>query len=234
MNNIFKKIEKRFGKIFLGVLVFTLALFSGYYFLNTYNIETKNFAEEKNIEDDFVLPPQKGEKYLHFKEGNRLTVINYYSLDCPFCRKLFFEEKKFVQKYGDEVNFAFRDKPLSSNILSYEKAIIKECIYINNNNSDEKYFKYSEDIFANYQNSSDNAWARKVALKYIPSSVLENCLKDESLKQKIFGFRAAADASQIFWTPTIVLFKDGVEVERIEKVWPAIYQKVLDKYTNEI
>jgi thiol-disulfide isomerase/thioredoxin len=190
----------------------------------------------RDVEDDFVLPPKPGEKYLHFKEGNNITVVNYFSLDCPYCRRLFFEEKKLVEQYGGKVNFAFRDKPLSSNLLSYEKALIKECVYINNGNSDEKYFGFSEDVFLNYENKSNNLrnneWVKTLALKYVSQEVLNDCLVDEMLKQKILGFRMAADASQIVWTPTIVVFKDGVEVERIEKVWAEIYRKVLERYTK--
>ena len=237
-NSSFDFLHNNFLRIITSlVFVFTVILFAYFYF-NKIETDNTNYSEDTNIQDNFVLPPQEEEKYLHFKEGNTVTVINYFSLDCPFCRKLFFTEKEFVQKYGDKANFAFRDKPLSSYSLSYEKALIKECIYLNvagevgeeKRNKDRKYFEFSEEVFKNYIQSSDNDWVKEIAKKYISNDQLQSCLIDESLKQKILGFRAKADASQIFWTPTIVVFKNGVEVERIEKVWADIYKKVLDKF----
>lgn len=221
----------------VSLLAIVLGMLQVYnYFNSNTNPLNPEVLPGKDIEDDFVLPPQMDEKYLYFEEDNIITVINYFSLDCPYCRKLFFDEKKFVEQYGNRVNFAFRDKPLSSNPLSYEKALIKECIYINNGNSNEKYFQFSEDVFTNYENKGnnlrDNQWVMKIALKYVDQETLNICLNDEKLKQKILGFRMSADASQIVWTPTIVVFKDGTEVERIPKVWGAIYKKVLEKYAN--
>lgn len=224
------------NKIISGIIILILVILGSYFYFNQHILENNDYSKDVNIQDNFVLPPQDGEKYLHYRPENKITVINYFSLDCPYCRKLFFEEEKFVQQYGDKVNFAFRDKPLSSNPLSYEKALIKECVYLNNGNSDQKYFEFSKDVFLNYENKSNNLrsndWVKMIALKYIGQNVLDICLNDEKLKQKILGFRAQADASQVFWTPTIVVFKDGVEVERVEKVWVEIYKRVLEKYTG--
>ena len=237
-NSSFDFLHNNFLRIITS-LVFVLAiiLFTYFYF-NKIETDNTNYSEDINIQDNFVLPPQEGEKYLHYKEGNTVTVINYFSLDCPYCRKLFTIEKRFIIEFGDRVNFAFRDKPLDSNPLSYEKALLKECIYLKNDNSNEKYFQFVEEVFANYENKENNLrnnnWVKEIAKKYISNEQLESCLVDESLKQKILGFRAKADASQIFWTPTIVVFKDGVEVERIEKVWADIYKKVLERYTSDI
>lgn len=222
--------------IFYAILAVLFLLVAGYLYFNQPVVDSQDYSGDVNIEDNFVLPPQEDDKYLHFKEGNRVTVINYFSLDCPFCRKLFTAEERFVQEFGDRVNFVFRDKPLSSEPLSYEKALIKECVYLNNGNSDERYFAFSKDVFSNYENKGNNLrnneWVKKLSLQYISEEQLNSCLQDENLKRKILGFRMKADASQIVWTPTIVVFKDGVEVDRIPKVWADIYRKVLEKCTS--
>lgn len=230
---------ENFTKIIFFLTLLIVTSVSGYFYLNQVKVNDSNYSTDTNTQDNYVLPPQKDEKYLHFRPENKLTVINYFSLDCPFCRTLFYAEEEFVKIYGDRVNFAFRDKPLSSNPLSYEKALIKECIYLNNDNSNDKYFQFTKEIFQNYEqelslqnNRGNNNWVKKRALNYISEEQLNTCLNDEKLKQKILQFRAQADVSQVFWTPTIVLFKDGVEVERIEKVWAQIYQKALERYSK--
>jgi protein-disulfide isomerase len=231
-NQQFTFLHQNFLATLVTILVLICFIIFGYLYVNRPVADTHDYSGDRNIEDNFVLPPQSDEKYLHFKEGNKLTIINYFSLDCPFCRRLFFEEKKIVDTYGDKVNFAFREKTLSTTPLHYENALIKECIYIKNENSDEKYFQFVDEVFSNYIEAKNNDWLKQIALKYISPEQLDDCLQDEKLKQTIIGFRAKADASQIVWTPTIVLFKNGVEVERIEKVWVDIYRKVLEIHTQ--
>ncbi len=170
-NAIEKYFHQHAHKITYAILLLVILLVSGYTYFNQDKIDATDYSQDKNVEDNFVLPPQEDDKYLHFKEGNRVTVINYFSLDCPFCRKLFKAEEGFVEEFGDRVNFVFRDKPLSSEPLSYEKALIKECVYINNQNSDQKYFAFTQDVFTNYENKGhnmrNNEWAKKLSLQYI-------------------------------------------------------------------
>ena len=163
MNTFTQKIKAHFLSFFIILLILSMTSF---YFIKNKEIpgngpkrtvDSGISVREKDQIDDFVPPPTESDHYKIKESSNKMTIVNYFSFDCPHCISLFLMEEPYIEKYKEKFNIVYRHNPLASQPLSAEKALISECVY--DQSGDEGFFSFSHDLFYNYsynKGSKDN------------------------------------------------------------------------------
>ncbi len=215
-DNILVFIKKN---LFLILISFCILIFF------TYTIKTK-LETGKQVEKSSL--DMSGELYKkvddsdHFKLRNAtatIDIVNYFSLDCPYCRRSYvLEDWLLLKEKYTNINIVYRHNPLLSQPLSAEKAIITECVY--GQSGDMGMFGFLDHVFSDFDIvNKNNDWIKKVANFYISSeSDFEKCMSDESVKNKIQKQKNENNISGITYTPTILIFKDGIFIKKYEEI----------------
>ncbi len=161
------------------------------------------------------VPPPSDSDHYKWKAPTNVTVVNYFSLDCPHCRELFMKENELLRLYDDDFSLVYRHSPLPLiQPLSLEKSIIAECVY--RETDDHEFFLFIGDMFAKYKKEqTDNEWVYDIANTYVRDSALfETCLTGEG-KRIVEKELERSLAHTVYGTPTIVVFVDGMQTARL-------------------
>lgn len=211
-----------------NLLFFCFAiLFVGFVYFNFNSDPSGNL-----IAEEIYFPPRQTDIYRLKSDKAKFTIINYMSLDCPHCRVLYNNETNKIDNYKDKINLVYRHNPLRSQPLSAEKALISECLLIQTNT--QILFSFWQDFYTNYLESNDNQWVIQKAKKYISKEKeFEVCLESEDMKEKINQSKLEATLSGIVYTPTILVFKNDVFIEKIENVNQVILDKAYGFYLSK-
>jgi hypothetical protein len=144
-NNAENKIKNNLLKSFLVFLViFTLSFSSIFIYKNFLNktkadLSPNNSKELKNIEQNIseIEKPNENDIYKIKSENAKYTVVNYFSLDCIHCQRLwkFETQPENLNILKGEINLIYRPTSLFSQKLSGEKQLIGECLYKLSGNS---------------------------------------------------------------------------------------------------
>ncbi len=164
---------------------------------------------------EFLPLPDSTDHY-KWKADSPYTIVSYFSLDCPHCRKLDEIEEKHKDSYDTAFTLVYRHSPLPSQPLSGQKALIAECVY--EQSGDEGMFKYITDSYKNYRFiTKNNDWTIDIAKKYVDDSQkLDTCIASDEMALRISRFKNKAISYNVLGTPTIGLFKDGVLMRRFD------------------
>lgn len=217
------------------IVSFLLILFSIY---NFYHYTYKNKKAEEKLELEIFKEgslydaPNTSDHYKVYSTSSRVTIVNYISLDCKYCRGAYLLEDNLIEKYSGKVNLVYRHNPLDHQPLSPEKALIAECVY--NQGDDKKLFNFISFSFKNFNDKSkDNKWFKDIAYKFVDSKEnFEQCLSDSAIKNKIQEQKNKNVISGINYTPTLLVFIDGKFVKKFENLGSAQVIKIIDFYTD--
>lgn len=176
----------------------------------------KTIREDQTTKVDSVLALSLEDHY-KWRAGSDITVISYYSIDCPYCRELYLAESKYKTLYENTFSLVYRPSPLPDlQPLSLEKAVIAECVF--RQSGEDEMFLFLNDVFTNYSlTQENNDWVEKIANKYIKNQELFSMCRDgEGLKTVIKQSKQAL-ADSVFGTPTIIVMKGNETIIRLEK-----------------
>ena len=196
----------------VGLLAMIFFLFSKAQQTNNHNL----VIPESTSQFDPVLPLNIDDHY-KWKADSDITVINYYSIDCPHCRNLFLEENKYRELYERTFNLVYRPSPLPDvQPLSLDKAAMAECVL--RQSGEESMFLFLKDVFTNYKSDQkNNVWVELIASNYVDNQVLfTECRFGEGLETVIRQAKQAL-ADSVYGTPTIIVMKGSDTVLRLEK-----------------
>ncbi len=188
----------------------------------------ENGSREVLVGKEGDVPSLSGTDYYKWKSNSPYTVVNYFSLDCPHCLKLdkIENEKRFL--YKEHFSLVYRHSPLTDiQIYSGGKAVISECV--RSDSGTEKMFLFITDIYENYRGEEDNYWVEEIAKKYVEDKKkLQGCINSEEVKDLIIKKRKEALSYNINGTPTLIIFKDGVQIARFDRTTASIAKKIMD------
>jgi thiol-disulfide isomerase/thioredoxin len=218
-----KYLKHAFLVIFLCAVAFSL-----------YNLVSFSQKEKTEKHDEYVVSTA----YDHYKIKNkeaRVTIVNYFSLDCPYCKKLYDLEEDFLQTSPDlakKLNIIYRHNPLAIQPLSQGKALIAECVY--RQQGDEVFFKFVKRVFKEHQDSYlDNVWVKDIAYKMVPSvKDLDLCVHDATVQNSIQTQKNQNLVEDIQYTPTLLVFVDGVFIKKYENIGVKTLLEVIKYYAN--
>lgn len=220
------KNAKRYAVFFVPLL---LIVWIGYLvtpYLRGTRLITSSGPKSLSIEE---IPAPSPEDHYKWKSSSPYTVVNYFSLDCPHCRKVDAIENAAEEKYKSAFTLIYRHSPLPSiQPLSPGKAVIAECVY--EQTGDTGMFSFISDLYDHYQPlATDNAWTELLGQGYIhDKTTFHACIVSNIAKEKIEHETRQALAYGVAGTPTIAIFKNGVLVKRFDTTGEGSVKRIMD------
>jgi thiol-disulfide isomerase/thioredoxin len=212
-------------------LFFTFLLFVVFFlnFLLKNGDDAHNSSVIRNLEFDFepVPVPSRNDRY-KWRSSSSLTVVNYFSLDCPHCRELFALEDEKESFYKDNFSLIYRHSPLPMiQPLSGEKAVISECV--REQSGDQGMFDFVGSLFGAYpKGHTSNEWVRSLALGFVQNrEAFRVCLNGSGL-ETLEREREETLSYGVYGTPTIVVFKGTTPILRLDKTSARTAIRIMD------
>lgn len=137
-----------------------------------------------------------------------VTVVEYSSFQCPYCRQLAHAVKQTMRgPLGKEVRWVYKHFPLSSQPWSEPAAVAAECA--RSIGGDDKFWALHDLYFGQQdtftpQNHRERAvaWARQVRL---PVERFENCLDNQAARRRVQEDYNEGRMIGVSSTPTLVI-----------------------------
>ncbi len=218
--------EKDRTYVALGALSVVVFIIVGVVFFRTPSDVSESFTDTPESTSD-IPPPQENDRY-KWKTDSDITLINYFSLDCPHCRELFIEESERQPFYENTFNLIYRHSPLPNiQPLSGGKAVMAECVRMQS--GDQGFYDFIESVYSMYrENHSDNEWVEALALDFVPDEkIFTKCLLSEGPRIVERAHKETL-SHRVYGTPTIAIFRDGTEVLRLDKTNVETVLRIMD------
>lgn len=198
--------------------------------------KTELVNKQIRTESPFTVPHKK-DHYLLYNDNATFTFITYFSFDCRHCRDAFLLEKELLsslpEKIKNTTNIIYRHNPLVSQPLSFEKAVISECVY--NVAGDNGFFMFMNDMFSGYVESKDNAWVLQLSEKYLKDkNSFATCIKSQDTHKKVQLQKNENIISGITYTPTMLVFKGDSFVANYDGMSGKAIHIILRGYFNSL
>jgi protein-disulfide isomerase len=111
----------------------------------------------------------------------KIVLVEYGDYQCPYCGHAFPLVKKFIEEYGDEVAFVFRNFPLTdSHQYAMAAATIAEAA-----GKQGKFWEMHDLIYNNQNLLSENMLKECVATLNLDVNKIENDITTSNLQDKI-------------------------------------------------
>ncbi|MDH4330644.1 MAG: DsbA family protein [Candidatus Moranbacteria bacterium] len=162
----------------------------------------------------YVELPSVGENDISYgSKDAKVTLVEYSDFQCPYCKAFHGTISQVVEKYGDQIQFVFKQLPLESiHPNAMNAALASECAA-----EQGKFIEYADKLFANQKDwgSSEGvqklkSYAAQIGLK---TADFNACLDEEKYADKIAADMAEADKFGVTGTPALFIndqFKGGV------------------------
>jgi protein-disulfide isomerase len=137
-----------------------------------------------------------------------VTVVEYSSFQCPFCRRLAPAVKQTMQgPLGKEVRWVYKHFPLGSQAWSEPAAVAAECARSIGGDGKfwalhDLYFEQQETFTAENHRERAVAWARGAGL---PVKAFEGCLGSPAARKRVQEDLNEGRAIGVASTPTLVI-----------------------------
>lgn len=195
-------------------------------------ILSARFFTVESAEVDIYAVPSITDHYKKRDQNATITLVNYFSFDCDHCRESYRMEDDLLQKYKDHnpVAIIYRHNPLPSQPLSYEKALLSECVF--KQTDDATLFAFIQDVYSSYSaTAKDNEWMRSIAYQHVSSKrEFDYCVSDPAMKSMLEKQKNENIVSSITYTPTVLIFKDGVFVKKYDAIGEVFATRILEYY----
>lgn len=218
--------EKSWRYIFVGLLFLCGTVITFQVMSNPTQEEVINEYTTPNSEDHYKI-----------KNSNaKVTIINYFSLDCSHCRKMYELEEIFLKTNPEgltNINIIYRHNPLEIQPLSQEKALMSECVY--KQLGDEGFFAFIGNVYSTYTSTmhTGNDWVKKLAFEVIPSQKdFSSCLESDEAKNIVQKQKTENILQGINYTPTLIVFIDGKFVKKYDNIGGKTAIEIVKHYTN--
>ncbi|MDB5259778.1 MAG: hypothetical protein JWN37_9 [Candidatus Nomurabacteria bacterium] len=224
-----RKISKFRKNIFIYSAVLILIIIGFSYFVFS-NQNVKPSFPSSDIEP--MMVPSLTDHY-KWKSNSIYTIVNYFSMDCPSCRRGDEMENKFKEDYQKHFNLIYRHSPLPDiQPESAGRAAIAECVF--EQSGDEGMFNFISDFYKSYNDlRKDNDWVLNIADKYVnDTKTMRECSVSERMKEKISEDKKLSLAYGVNGTPTLGVFKNGILEVRFDTINDQFMKRIMDSVKN--
>lgn len=187
-------------------------------------------AEEKAFEEYFKKPLQPAIDSKSHIRGNpnaKYTLVEYSDFQCPFCGPVtpngnpggYKIAEALRNKYGDDLRFIFKDKPLPMHPMAMPAAQYFEAAALQ---SMDKAWALHDKFFENQRSLSED-WIKQTAKELgLDVDKLEKDAKSDAVKAKIEADSAEADGFEFNGTPGFLLngipLRGAYPVEKFDSI----------------
>lgn len=154
-------------------------------------------TEKKQFEESFKNPlkPEISRKSrIRGKRKAKYTLVEYSDFQCPYCERGYKTVEQLREKYGKDLRFVFKHKPLDFHPEAMPAALHMEAI---NLQSQEKAWKFHDELFKNQSKLGADFYtetAKKLGVnmkklaKDVKSAKVARLVKKDMAEAEKFGF----------------------------------------------
>jgi len=180
-----------------------------------------------------ITPAPSDEDHVLWKGSGDVVVVEYYDLDCPYCRSLLLEEDKLPDSVKNKVRLIYRWFPLVDIYpRSLERAIIAECVSFTS--GEVAFFNFLRIVSSSYQKGKvGNDWLINMAKPFVNDAVyFEECVSKRLSLEKINRSRAGGYVAGIFSVPSFLVAKKGMPVKKFDLLGPISGSNLLKTFAG--
>lgn len=139
----------------------------------------------------------------------RLTIVLFEDFECPYCAQLYPTIRKMMDTYGSQVQFVYRDFPLSTIHPNAQLAAeAAQCA-----NDQGRFWEYHDRLFENQANVSSTDLSRYASQVGLNTSEFDNCLDSGKYTSEVL--QDYRDGVSVGVTGTPTLFFNGNKLEGV-------------------
>jgi protein-disulfide isomerase len=167
-------------------------------------------AEKKDMDEAFKHPIQAtidSKTHVRGKANAKYTLVEYSDFQCPYCGRGFTTVEELRKKYGEQMRFIFKDKPLPMHPMAMPAAKWFEAVALQ---SPEKAWKFHDTMFQNQQKLSEDFFKQTVKDLGLDVDKAAKDAASPAVSDKINADMAEAEKLGFSGTPGFLL--NGVPV----------------------
>ena len=191
--------------------------------------EEQAAADKKEYEESFKNPktPSIDEKTrVRGNQKAKYTLVEYSDFQCPYCARGFRTVEDLRKKYGEDLRFIFKNKPLPMHPQALPAAQYLEAAALQ---SAEKAWKFHDTLFANQDKLGEDFYKATAKELGLDVAKLEKDAKSQAVKDRIDADVAEAETFGFTGTPGFLL--NGVPIRGAypQEFFESIIQKLDSK-----
>jgi len=157
--------------------------------------------------------------------GAKVTIVEFADFGCPYSRKSSFVLRALARKYGDQVNYIYRDFPIEEihpgATLASEAG---ECAKNQN-----KFWEFHDKLYLNQSDISREALLDYAAQINLDVDAFEGCLSARVFEEEVAeDYQAGLDAG-VRGTPTFFINGNRVPGSIPEDILDGIIQGIIER-----
>lgn len=131
-----------------------------------------------------VFPEIKDSDIQTGSKDAKIKIVEYSDFQCPYCRLFHPALKQALAQYKDNVQFSYKQFPLSFHPRANDAALASECA-----NEQGKFMDYADNLFAKqdeWTKTADNKKFKDYAVVFgLKSAQFNSCLDDKKYQDKV-------------------------------------------------
>jgi protein-disulfide isomerase len=156
-------------------------------------------------------------------DSGKIVLVEYADFECPACGMAYEGLKKFKAKHKDQIQFYYKNMPLSFHKMAYPAASYFEAVFLQDKEKAAKFYEY---VFENQRSLSEEFL--KKAVKGVGANLAKVDKDLESSKVKAVIAEDMEEFRKFGFTGTPVVLINGVALngaqsfEELERVWSMV------------
>ena len=186
----------------------------------TTTTDTNTTAPAQTYND---VKPVSSSDYMRGDKNAKLTLIEYSDLECPYCKSFHPTMQQILADYKGQVNWVFRDFPLSFHANAEKEAEASLCIGKLGGN--DKYWSFIDKIYE--RTTSNGTGFALTALGPLAKEVgvnqdkFQSCLDSGEMAQTVKDESADGTTGGVQGTPTtLIVDQNGKTINGIPGAYP--------------
>ncbi|MBL7045662.1 MAG: thioredoxin domain-containing protein [Parcubacteria group bacterium] len=140
----------------------------------------------------------------------RVSIIEFSDFECPFCARIHPTLSQIVEEYDGEVNWIYRDFPLTSiHSNAFGASVASECVAKLGGN--DAYWEFTDQIFENQTSLGAPLFNRVAGELGLSGEAFAICLESDDIAKEVEEDIADALSSGGTGTPFVVVVNDRGE-----------------------
>ncbi|MBI4678680.1 MAG: thioredoxin domain-containing protein [Elusimicrobia bacterium] len=182
-------------------------------------------AVEKEIDERVANPYQPavdGKTRVRGNKNAKHTLVEYSDFQCPYCARGFLIVEELRKKFGDDLRFVFKNKPLDMHPEAMPAARYLEAVSLQ---SPEKAWEFHDKLFMNQGKLGAAFYEETAKALGLNLKKLKKDVESQAVKDKVQADIAEADSFGFSGTPGFLF--NGVPLRGAYP--PVFFDKIVEK-----
>lgn len=185
--------------------------------------QTTSSLVGSDLEDTAVVSlATLDDPYLGSRDA-KVTIVVFSDFSCPYCRQSSFIMRSLAVKYGDQINYIFRDFPMSE---IYPQALLAaqaaNCAF-----RQDKFWEYHDKLFINQSRQKEDDLLRYAREINLDLGLFWVCLSDQEVEKEILDDFTDGAQAGVYGTPTFFINGRRIPGSIPESVLESMIESIL-------